>query len=86
MARQRVRAHIADPGFRASDAAIAGAIAREQALVTEVAMAVPRDDADIRRKVELLSETYCDEGQPTKASAIILAAIVSDLRLIETCD
>jgi hypothetical protein len=81
---QRVRADLDDPAFKASDAATSGMLAEEERLLAAVAMATPGSVRDVRRKAELYPATFCEEGVPTKASALLLAAVISDLRLLET--
>jgi hypothetical protein len=80
---QRVRADMADPDFKASDAATAGMIAEEERLIAAIAALPPEGLCDLRKKVACYPLTLCDEGQPTKSSAMLFAAIVSDLRLLE---
>jgi hypothetical protein len=80
---QRVRADLADPGFKGSDAATTGMIAEEERLIASIAMVPPQGLQDVRRKAETYPKTFSDEGQPTKASAMLFAAILSDLRLLE---
>ncbi|MCO4054960.1 MAG: hypothetical protein HEQ16_13120 [Bosea sp.] len=83
VAHQRVRADIADAGFKVSDAATTGMIAEEERLIAAIAALPPEGIRDIRLKAECYQQTFCDEGLPTKSSAMLHSAIVSDLRLLE---
>jgi hypothetical protein len=82
-AHSRVRADLADRRLSASDAATTGMIAEEERLLSAVALAQPRDLRDVRWKLELYSQSFCEDGLPTKASTMLIAAIHSDLRLLE---
>jgi hypothetical protein len=79
----RVRTDLADRRLAVSDAATTGMIVEEERLLSAVALTPPRDLRDIRWKLELYSQTFCEDGLPTKASTMLLAAVHSDLRLIE---
>jgi hypothetical protein len=83
IAHSRVRADLADRRLAASDAATTGMIAEDERLLSAVALTPPRDLRDIRWKLELYSQSFCEDGFPTKASTMLIAAIHADLRFLE---
>lgn len=58
-------------------------ISSKSALIAAITALPPEGLCDFRKKVACYPLTFCDEGQPTKSSAMLFAAIVSDLRLLE---
>ena len=74
-----IRAELADPGQRPSDAALTGMLLAEQQACLDVAAAPVRDLRDLRRKLSATAFILNDEDADPKRIAILLAAISADV-------